>query len=355
MSKQRGRPDPQQAPRERGASAHATLSAFGFSISADVEIGGPAADFLGGIAGNAAAAGLFEQIDPGRAAGTLVREWLTGRKKPTREELVEVARTLPDDHGILDVLNDLGGRLAGVRDAVGKKAEERKKAAKDRNANRGGKAGGNKDGDDASTGAPQGGGEDEEQVDQGGVELSGVHWRSKADSLGWVNSTDLGDLDSSWGSKAKTFIDGLEDSGARVTINAGLRHEKRAMLMHYAWKVAHGQLSPEAATTACQAGGININWDHGSLEASQAAAQSLVGAFGLVACASLTSNHIKGLALDLTIENVPDSVTIGGQTFQTDQGAGGQCDEDKVDHIGEEFGVIWYGSGDWVHWSKTGG
>ena len=183
---------------------------------------------------------------------------------------------------------------------------------------------------------------------------SGAAWRGIADSRGWANSTDWASLDSSWGPKAQKFVEGLRASGAQVTVNAGLRHPQRAALMHYAWKVAHGQVSPEDANAACRDRGIDINWDHGSLAASKTAAQALVEAFHLAQCASLTSNHIAGKAVDLDIRGVPAQITIDGTTYEAGPKGVGTLDEDKVDHIGAQLGVKWYGSGDYVHWSHTG-
>jgi hypothetical protein len=63
---------------------------------------------------------------------------------------------------------------------------------------------------------------------------------------------------------------------------------------------------------------------------------------------------MSGEAIDMRITNVPETLTINGTEYQADMAAGGEADEDKVDHIGRELGVLWYGSGDWVHWSVTG-
>ena len=186
------------------------------------------------------------------------------------------------------------------------------------------------------------------------MELSGAAWRAKATASGWVNDTNFASLDATWGPKAETFVTGLRSSGATVNVTAGLRHPKRAMLMHYAWTVSKGLATPAAANTACQAEGININWDHGDLTRSKAAAAELASAFSLVAKPSLTSNHIRGKAIDCNISNVPAKVTVGGTEYDAGPKGTGVQDEDKVDHVGQAVGVIWYGAGDRVHWSHTG-
>lgn len=186
------------------------------------------------------------------------------------------------------------------------------------------------------------------------LELSGAAWRAKATAAGWVNDTNFASLDATWGPKAEKFVTGLRGSGATVNITAGLRHPKRAMLMHYAWTVSKGQATPETANTACQAEGININWDHGDLTRSKAAAAELSAIFSLRAKPSLTSNHIRGKAIDCNITNVPAKVTVDGTEYDSGPKGTGVYDEDKVDHVGKAVGVIWYGAGDYVHWSHTG-
>lgn len=289
-----------------------------------------------------------ESALPSDIAGR-VAAWVWGTEEPTREQLVEAARQLPGGSTLLDSLNDVAERLTG-RASV---AEIDERGRGNRAQDNVGRAAQGLDGVGGDTNGDTEGGAVEEKTPEGTIK-SGAEWRAMAGDRGWQNSTDIADLDPSWGSKLSTFVDGLRENGASVTINAGLRHPKRACLMHYAWKVSHGQCSPAEANSACAAQGINIDWDHGTPEASQAAAAALRDVFGLVACASLTSNHISGRAVDMNITDVPDELEINGVTYQAGPKADGKADEAKVAHIGKELGVIWYGSGDYVHWSHTG-
>ena len=188
----------------------------------------------------------------------------------------------------------------------------------------------------------------------GDMVLSGANWYGLANQNGWKNSTDFGDLDPTFGGNCQKFVEGLRSSGANVSLTAGLRHKKRAYLMHFAWHVSKGSKSAATANEVCRAEGINIEWDHGNAAQTKTAAGALVKAFGLVHAASLTSNHMSGQAMDMKISNVPSKVTIGGKEYSAGAKGSGQMDEDKVDHSGKELGVIWFGAGDWVHWSKTG-
>ncbi|HWN69774.1 MAG TPA: SH3 domain-containing protein [Haliangium sp.] len=188
----------------------------------------------------------------------------------------------------------------------------------------------------------------------GNAQRSGKHWRGIADASGWSNSTAFSSLDPAWGARAQAFVALLRASGATVEISAGRRHPNRAFLMHYAWGVAHGEYTPAQANQASRARGIAIDWDHGDLATSQAAAQELVAAFSMEARAALDSNHIRGLAIDMTISNLPASVTFDGDTYATRRGASGTAAAESVAPIGQAMGVIWRGSSDFVHWSVNG-
>lgn len=189
---------------------------------------------------------------------------------------------------------------------------------------------------------------------RGNRQRSGAAWMGIADTSGWINSIEFSALDASWGPRAEAFVTGLRAAGAQVHIAAGLRHPNRACLMHYAWGVAHAKYTPAQANTACRERGIDIEWDHGNVSASRAAAQELVTTFGLVRQASLTSNHLRGLAIDIVISALPASITLNGRTYTTRAGASGSAAAESVAPIGRSMGVLWFGAGDYVHWSHNG-
>jgi uncharacterized protein YgiM (DUF1202 family) len=188
----------------------------------------------------------------------------------------------------------------------------------------------------------------------GNGQRSGAQWVQIANANGWSNTTAFSALDPSWGPRAEAFVNALRAAGASVRITAGLRHPNRAFLMHYAWGVAHGQYTPAQANAACRGRGIDIEWDHGNAAASRAAAQALVSAFGLVHQASITSNHVRGLAIDMEISGLPASISMNGQTYSTRRGASGSAAAASVAQMGRDNGVIWFGAGDYVHWSQNG-
>lgn len=127
--------------------------------------------------------------------------------------------------------------------------------------------------------------------------LSGASWW-KLHQGKYPNSRDLASLDPGFRSDVARFIDVLRDGGASISIGSTLRHPSRAHLMHYAWKVAHGLIEPDRVPARA---GVLIDWDHGDVKASRAAALEMVQAAHMAHIASLTSNHTRGTAIDMTI------------------------------------------------------
>ena len=127
---------------------------------------------------------------------------------------------------------------------------------------------------------------------------SGVSWVDR-----FPTRADIGGCVSPFRENLEAFIAALKKAGAAVTINATLRPPERAYLMRSCWLIAHGK---DPRTVEPMAG-VDIDWVHrdGSgqpdLAKSRAVAQQMVKAYGIVAEPSLTSLHIKGLAVDMDI------------------------------------------------------
>lgn len=127
--------------------------------------------------------------------------------------------------------------------------------------------------------------------------LSGKAWW-RANQTRYPNSSSVDDLEPGFRSRAEDFIACLRSAGASVVISSTRRNAIRAHLMHYSWQVGHGDISPKDVPTI---GGLDIDWDHGDDDASRTAAMEMVNLFGMAFIASLTSNHIIGKAIDMTI------------------------------------------------------
>ncbi len=127
--------------------------------------------------------------------------------------------------------------------------------------------------------------------------LSGADWW-RANQAQYPNSQNIDDLEPGFCSKVEAFIACLRKADATVVISSTRRNAVRAHLMHYSWELANGDVEPDEVPPHS---GLDIEWDHGDADASRAAAQEMVNLFGMAHIASLTSNHISGRAIDMTI------------------------------------------------------
>lgn len=185
---------------------------------------------------------------------------------------------------------------------------------------------------------------------------SGKYWVTWANTHA-KNSRSVEDLEFTFKSNVKAFIKALEDAGATVKISTTKRSDKRAYLFHWPWKISQEKCKPSDATKMV---GVDIEWDHGDLEKSKAGALEMVTGFGLAVPPrstnppSLTSNHIKGKAIDMTITwngtikvKKKDGTKVS-VTYSTN------ANTNTVLHtIGESYGVKKLKT-DAPHWSYNG-
>lgn len=112
----------------------------------------------------------------------------------------------------------------------------------------------------------------------------------------WVDrfptSRSVEDLAEPFRTSVRTFLAELAVRGCSVRISATLRPAERAWLMHWAWRVAAGEVAASAIPTHDPP--IPIVW-------TKLGAREMVQAYGLAYKPSLTSRHIQGLAVDMTI------------------------------------------------------
>ncbi len=135
---------------------------------------------------------------------------------------------------------------------------------------------------------------------------SGKYWVTWANKNA-KNSTSIDKLEADFKKKVKAFKKALEDAGATVTVSTTRRHKDRAYLFHWCWKISQGKLGGTKISKIPARAGINIEWDHGDAKKSKAGAEEMRSGFSLTKypiskyAPSLTSNHIKGKAIDMTI------------------------------------------------------
>jgi len=181
--------------------------------------------------------------------------------------------------------------------------------------------------------------------------LSGAAWW-RANQGKYPNSNRLEDLEGGFRDKCTRFIQVLRSAGATVSISSTLRNPTRAHLMHYSWKVAKGMIRPSDVPAHSD---LNLVWDHGSDAASRKAAQEMVDLFHMAHIASLTSNHIAGKAIDMTISwhgnLILEAHELGrGVTITSGPRSGDNLD---LHRVGESFGVYKLRT-DPPHWSHNG-
>lgn len=129
--------------------------------------------------------------------------------------------------------------------------------------------------------------------------LSGAHWVAQ-----FPTSRSTDSLVEPFRSNAARFVAALQKAGAAVSIAATRRPPERAYLMHYAWMIAREGMSP---TRVPRHPGVAIEWVHTDskggvdLTASRAAAEAMADAYALADTPSLTSRHIEGRAIDMSI------------------------------------------------------
>ncbi|MDF7777219.1 hypothetical protein P1X14_18310 [Sphingomonas sp. AOB5] len=180
--------------------------------------------------------------------------------------------------------------------------------------------------------------------------LSGASWW-QANQAKYPNSDKIADLEKPFRDNVTKFIQAMKDGGASVTVAATRRNETRAKLMHYCWKVSKGQLAPDKVPAIP---GVRIQWDHGNLAKSKKGAQEMSDLFGLAYEPSLTSLHIKGLAIDMTI-GWTSTLKIKDATGKTQELAAPRSGESntKLHAIGAGYKVVKLVS-DPPHWSVDG-
>lgn len=179
--------------------------------------------------------------------------------------------------------------------------------------------------------------------------LSGRTWWQRNQGL-YLNSESTADLEPQFRGKVEAFIKALKAGGARVTVSSTRRNKVRAYLMHYCYRIARGEI--DAGDVPMEAG-CNILWDHGEETASREAARIMADLFDIVYQPSLTSRHVEGKAVDMSIRwtgtiKVKDAT---GRTRSLAQPGHGM--NTMLHEIGRSFGVYKLVS-DEPHWSSDG-
>ena len=184
--------------------------------------------------------------------------------------------------------------------------------------------------------------------------LSGAAW-----CVEYPTGLTIADLtDAKFRASVQAFHDAMlaaatPANNLEIRIGATHRPARRAHLMHFAFRVFKGLVTPAAANTASAAAGLDINWDHGTPAISRAKAREMVAGYGIAYAPSLRSRHTEGRAIDWTI-TWSGSLMIArkGKRTQLDC-TGNGATSPNLHRVGASYGVIKLVS-DPPHWSTDG-
>ena len=195
------------------------------------------------------------------------------------------------------------------------------------------------------------------------LRLSGKDWVKE-----YKDKASIEYLSSPFKENVKDFLKAIDEAKkktpkAKITyhISSTRRPYERAVLMHYCHKVAHNIITPQQAQIETQKENIPIDWIHidssgnYSEKISREKALEMVRAYGIAYPASLTSHHVKGNAIDITI-TWQSSFTIkdkAGKEYTIDTPRNGATNK-ILRAVGETYGVKRTLEKDPPHWSLEG-
>lgn len=142
----------------------------------------------------------------------------------------------------------------------------------------------------------------------GALENSGKVWVQR-----FPTSKRVDDLEPRFRASVKRFLSALDDASVTSDISATLRPPQRAYLMHYAWSIVNGKVTPDKVPAFVPKAGqrpVNIRWLHldaaqtPNVAASLAAAREMVKGYEITrlkVAPSLNSLHMVGQAIDMTL------------------------------------------------------
>lgn len=183
-------------------------------------------------------------------------------------------------------------------------------------------------------------------------EPSGVVWVGR-----FPTSRSTATLVDGFRQNCDAFLAALADADATVDINATLRPPERAYLMFWSFVINAGEVEPDNVPPQA---GVEIEWVHrkanGSLDlpASRSAAAAMVHGYDIVHRPSLTSLHIFGKAIDMSIGwNGVLKIKQRNGTKKTIKSLPRSGLNHDLWAVGTTYGVIKLPD-DAPHWSNTG-
>jgi hypothetical protein len=185
-------------------------------------------------------------------------------------------------------------------------------------------------------------------------ELSGPVWCGR-----FPGSRETSALNPDFRDNCDAFIAAIEAAGGVTDIQATYRPRERAYLMHWAHKIVKNGFDPAQVPPMA---GVNIKWNHSTMQASVHAADLMSTLFGIGGLAantapSLNTLHMSREAIDIKIwwtgnlniaskDGMITSINITPRTGMNLQ----------LKEVGLTYGVKKFvgGNGGRPHWSTTG-
>ena len=180
-------------------------------------------------------------------------------------------------------------------------------------------------------------------------QLSGAAWW-RANQAAFPNSAEVSALEPAFAARVTAFLGALRTAGASVEVSATRRNKIRAYLMHYSWRVAKGDVRPAEVPGEP---GCSIVWNHGDDARSLRGAKEMVDLFGIVFQPSLTSRHILGLAIDMTIDWAGAVKVRNAAGNEVSLSSTSDGTNTALHGVGASYGVFKLVS-DPPHWSDNG-
>ena len=183
-------------------------------------------------------------------------------------------------------------------------------------------------------------------------EPSGAIWVARFPDAGATSA-----LASDFRPGCEAFIAAMRAAGSSVHISSTRRPTERAYLMHFAWRIHKRTLNPENVPAKT---GVNIEWVHrkgdGSVDLakSRAAATAMVNGYDIAFQPSLTSRHVTGQAIDMTISWTGQLAIKrrDGTTITIPSGPRNGSNP-QLRKVGKSYGVTKHPT-DPPHWSTDG-
>jgi len=183
-------------------------------------------------------------------------------------------------------------------------------------------------------------------------QLSGVEWVSRFPDAG--STAALAD---DFRPGCEAFIAAMRAAGATVEISSTRRPIERAYLMNACWRISKQTVNPQNVPARA---GVAIEWVHRSadgsidLAASRQAATAMVNGYGIAFLPSLTSRHVTGQAIDMTIA-WKEALTIASRNGDSTKISSTPRNGFNLDlrKVGKTYGVVKHPT-DPPHWSTDG-